>query len=245
MRPRWSKATAHVGRSVVQRIGAALLLLLPMSVSAADVPRMVTTGEHHALIVDGKPFLILGAQVHNSSNYPSVLPKIWPVLRTLNASTVEAPVAWEQLEPTDGKFDFSWVDALLSQARSNDMRVVLLWFGAWKNGESTYVPEWVKTDTKRFPRLERADGRATMTLSPFGEATLASDTRAFVALMRHLRQTDPQHTVIMVQVENEIGTHGTARDYSPAAQRSFAGAVPENVRVAAGKPAGTWAGSIW
>jgi beta-galactosidase GanA len=208
--------------------------------SAAEIPSLRTKDGRHALIVDGKPFLMLGAQVHNSSNYPSVLPQVWPVMKTINANTVEAPVAWEQLEPVEGRFDFTWVDTLLAQARQNDMRVVLLWFGSWKNGESNYAPEWVKQDTKRFPRLRRPDGRATLTLSPFGEATLAADKKAFVALMRHLRETDPKHTVIMVQVENEIGTHGVARDHSPEAQRLFAGSPPEAVRLAMGKPAGTW-----
>ena len=179
---------------------------------AGEMPRLRTENGRHALMVDGKPFLMLGAQVHNSSNYPAVLPQVWPVMHALSANTVEVPVAWEQFEPTEGKFDYSWVDTLLAQARKNDMRVVLLWFGSWKNGESTYTPEWVKADTTRFPRLMRRDGRPTRTLSPLGEETLKADRKAFTALMRHLRQTDPKHTVIMVQVENEIGRHGVSRD---------------------------------
>ena len=210
------------------------------SSAKAELPRIQTDKGRHAFIVDGKPFLMLGAQIHNSSNYPAVLPKIWPVMRAMSANVIEAPVAWEQLEPVEGRFDYEWIDALLRDARRNDMRVVLLWFGSWKNGESTYAPEWVKADTKRFPRLQRQDGRPTRTLSPFGEATLAADQKAFVALMRYLRQTDPQHSVIMVQVENEIGTHGVARDYSPAAESLFAQPVPKAVQRAAGKQAGTW-----
>ncbi len=207
---------------------------------AADLPRVESRDGHHAFLVDGKPFLMLGAQINNSSNYPSVLPQIWPVLRALNANTVEAPIAWEQLEPVEGRFDYDWVDTLLREARQNDMRVVLLWFGSWKNGESTYTPEWVKADTKRFPRLQQRDGRPTLTLSPFGEATLAADRNAFTSLMRHLRETDQQNTVILVQVENEIGTHGIARDYSGMAERHFTQPVPEPIRRAAGKPNGTW-----
>ena len=211
------------------------------SAHAGELPRLRTEDGRHALLVDGKPYLMLGAQVHNSSNYPSVLPQVWPVMQALSANTIEIPVAWEQFEPTEGRFDYSWVDTLLAQARKNDMRVVLLWFGSWKNGDSTYTPEWVKSDTKRFPRLQKRDGRPTTTLSPLGEATLAADRKAFVALMRHLREVDREHTVIMVQVENEIGSHGVARDYSPAAERLFAQQVPEDIRRASGKPAGTWA----
>lgn len=211
------------------------------SAAAADVPRLRNEDGRHTLLVDDKPYLMLGAQVHNSSNYPSVLPQVWPVMKALSANTIEVPVAWEQFEPVEGTFDYSWVDTLLAQARQNDVRVVLLWFGSWKNGESTYVPEWVKNDTTRFPRLLRRDGRPTKTLSPLGEASLAADRKAFTMLMRHLKQSDPKHTVIMVQVENEIGTHGIARDYSPAAEKLFSQPVPEAVLRASGKPAGTWA----
>ncbi len=211
------------------------------SAGAADLPRLETRNGRHALIVDGSPFLILGGQIHNSSNYPSVLPQVWPVMKALKANTIEAPVAWEQLEPEEGRFSFDWVDTLVQQARQNGLRVVLLWFGTWKNGESTYVPEWIKADTKRFPRLQRKDGRPTLTLSPFGEATLAADRNAFVALMRHLREIDPQNTVILVQVENEIGTMGIARDYSPAAEQAFGKPVPAAVVRAAGKQGGSWA----
>ncbi|HWT51221.1 MAG TPA: DUF5597 domain-containing protein [Caulobacter sp.] len=208
---------------------------------AVEAPRLRTENGRHALIVDGKPFLILGAQTHNSSNYPSALPKVWPVVDKLNANTLEVPVAWEQFEPVEGRFDYSWVNTLLKQARQNRVRLVLLWFGSWKNGESTYAPEWVKADTARFPRLQRSDGRPTLTLSPLGEATLDADRRAFVQLMRHLRKADPQHTVIMVQVENEIGSHGVARDYSAAAEDLFAKQVPAEVLQASNRSAGTWA----
>ena len=211
---------------------------------AAELPRLSSEAGRYALLVDGKPYLVLGAQVHNSSNYPAILPLVWPVMQALSANTVEFPVAWEQFEPSEGRYDYSWVDTLLAQARKNDMRVILLWFGSWKNGESTYAPEWVKSDTKRFPRVQRKNGRPTMTLSPLGEATLAADRKAFSALMRHLRESDRGHTVIMVQVENEIGTHGLARDYSPAAERLFTEEVPEAIRRASGKPAGTWAQSF-
>lgn len=231
-------------RCVSSLLCIAALIGTTASTGAVDLPRIQNDKGHHALIVDGKPFLMLGAQINNSSNYSSVLPQIWPVMHALSANTVEAPVAWEQLEPVEGQFDYNWVDALLRGARDNDMRVVLLWFGSWKNGESTYAPEWVKADTKRFPRLLQRDGRATLTLSPFGQATLAADRKAFTALMRHLRETDEQHTVILVQVENEVGTSGVARDYSPAANRLYAQPVPEAIRRAADKPAGTWSASF-
>src|SRR4051812_41766507 len=129
-----------IGRSAI----LATALLLSSAPSSAAPPEIVVKDGRHALIVDGAPFLMLGAQANNSSNYPAMLPKVWPVLRSLGANTLEIPVAWEQVEPVEGRFDFSWVDALLGEARANDTRLVLLWFGTWKNIGPSYAPEWVK-----------------------------------------------------------------------------------------------------
>ena len=227
--------------------GAALLAtLVSNSVDAEEprvdssLPRLIKNGDRHALEVGGRPFLMLGAQVQNSSNYISVLPKVWPTIRALHANTVEVPVAWEQVEPKEGEFDFSFVDALLSQARANGVKVVLLWFGTWKNAAPTYAPEWVKIDTRRFPRMTKQDGTAEQSFSPHGRETLAADKRAFVRLMEHLRTTDRQHTVVMIQPENEVGSLGTPRDFSSTAQRLFDGPVPLKLTQALRKPAGTW-----
>ncbi|HEV8407431.1 MAG TPA: DUF5597 domain-containing protein [Sphingomicrobium sp.] len=218
-----------------------LLLLAPVAAQSqtAPLPRVVESGGKHALLVDGQPFLMLGAQTNNSSNYPAMLPQVWPVIRQLHANTLEIPVAWEQIEPVEGKFDFSWVDILVPQARTNDVRLVLLWFGTWKNTNPQYAPEWVKRDVKRFPREMTADGRAHWVMSALGRQTLAADSRAFAALMSHLRGIDPQHTVIMVQVENETGSYGIPRDFSPAAQRLFAQQIPSELARKVGK-SGTW-----
>ena len=223
-----------------------MLLLLAMACLAAPVsaqaplPRIVAKDGRHALIVDGEPFLMLGAQVHNSSNYPAMLTLVWPTIKALDANTVEVPVAWEQVEPQEGRFDFSFVDELMKQARANDVRLVLLWFGTWKNTGPSYTPEWVKSDTRRFPRMKTAEGKTHYVLSPHGQATLAADTKAFVALMQHLRQNDAQNTVIMVQPQNEMGSYGLARDHSPEAERLFRGPVPAELVRGLRKQPGTW-----
>ena len=210
------------------------------SAAAVPLPRLASADGRHALLVDGRPFLMLGAQVNNSSNYPAALPRVWPVVRALHANTVEVPVAWEQVEPAEGRFDFAFVDTLLRQARRERVRLVLLWFGTWKNTGPSYAPAWVKTDTRRFPRMRLANGRTHYVLSPHGRATLEADKRAFVRLMQHLRAADPGHTVIMVQPENEVGSYGSPRDFSPEAQRLFDGAVPETLVRALGRPPGSW-----
>jgi beta-galactosidase GanA len=206
----------------------------------AEIPHMARDGDRHALIVDGAPFLILGAQVNNSSAWPSMLPKVWPVIDTLNANTVEVPIAWEQIEAKEGVFDFSFLDTLLVQARAHHVRLVLLWFGAWKNNGPSYTPEWVKLDNARFPRMINPAGETMNSLSPHFAATLNADRTAFAALMRHLKGADAQRTVIMVQVENETGTYGSIRDHSPTAETLFHGPVPEVVLKAMHRQPGTW-----
>jgi hypothetical protein len=219
------------------------LLLFPVFPSfAADAPKLVQKDGRYALLVDGRPFLILGGQIHNSSGWPSELPQVWESMAALHANTVEAPVYWEQLESQEGHFDFGNVDQIIDGARAHNLRVVLLWFGTWKNGNMHYVPAWVKTDTKRFPRVIRPDGEPIDVLSPLSQNTLNADKNAFVALMRHVKQLDGErHTVILIQVENESGNIGSIRDNSAEANREFAGAVPSDLLAAAHKQPGTWA----
>jgi len=198
--------------------------------AGAPLPKLVQQDGRHALLVDGQPFTMLGAQAHNSSNYSGALKQVWAAVADAHANTLEIPVAWEQVEPVEGKFDFSYVDTLLAQARERKLRLVLLWFGTWKNTGPQYAPEWVKFNNQRFPRMRGADGKLSYCLSPFGEATLAADKKAFVALMRHLKQVDEaRRTVIMVQVENEVGTYGLARDFGPQAEAAFRQPVPPAV----------------
>ena len=199
------------------------------------LPRLVAKDGRHALIVDGAPFLILGAQSNNSSAWPATLPRVWSALAAAQANTLEVPVYWEQFEPEQGKFDHSIVDLLLTQAREHKVRLVLLWFGTWKNGSSHYLPMWLKRQPDLCPRIIGKSGRRIDSPSPHTPVLLEADARAFSALMRHLKEADPQHTVIMVQVENEPGSWDTFRDFSPAAQKLFTAPVPIELLKALGK----------
>ena len=221
---------------------AALLLTAPAFAQARDaaLPHIATQNGRHALMVDGQPFLALGVQANNSSNYPAMLPQVWPMVERVHANTLEIPVAWEQIEPVEGRFDFSYLDALLPQARERGVRIVLLWFGTWKNTSPNYVPAWVKTDNQRFPRMRTKDGKAHYVLSPHARATLEADKKAFVALMRYLKDKDPGHTVVMVQPQNEVGSYGQGRDHSREAERLFAGPIPQALSRKIGK-SGSWA----
>jgi beta-galactosidase GanA len=207
---------------------------------ARPIPRFVSENGRHALLVDGEPFLVLGGQVHNSSNYPAPLEQVWPAIEALGANTVSVSIAWEQIEPVEGTFDFSFVDHLLEQARAHDKRLILLWFATWKNNGPNYAPRWVKLDNDRFPRVVRADGHVLNSLSPHAQATLDADRKAFARLMAHLRDHDAQRSVILVQPQNEPGTYGGVRDFSPLAQRVFDGPVPEALLAHLGKSPGSW-----
>ena len=176
------------------------------------------------LYINDKPFFCKAGEVHNSSaSDPEYMKEhVWPALRGLHMNSVIVPVYWEMIEPEEGAYDFSSVQSLICQAREENMKLILLWFGLWKNTESMYVPAWVKKDTKTYFRTEKINGDQMMTVSPLCKAAVEKDRQAFTALMKYLKEFDEEAgTVIMIQVENEIGLLGTARDYCAAANEAF------------------------
>jgi len=197
----------------------------------SDLPHFQAENGAQQFVVHGKPFLILGGELGNSSAGTAAQADfILPDLARVHLNTVLMPVAWEQTEPAEGHFDFSVLDHWIDVARQQNLHLVLLWFGSWKNAFSEYAPDWVKADIKRFPRAQTANGTPLEILSTFGTETLRLDSRAFAALMSHLREKDrEQQTVLMVQVENEVGYLGPGRDRCPEAIRQFAGPVPREL----------------
>lgn len=197
----------------------------------AAIPHLARHGTATQLIVDDKPFLVLGGELHNSSS--SDLEYMAPILAKFasgHLNTALVPVCWDLMEPEEGRFDFRLVDGALDLARRNHLHVALLWFGSWKNGVSTYPPAWVKTDPRRFPRAQGRDGNSLEILSTFSTENRDADARAFAALMRHIREVDGDtHTVLMVQVENEVGVLTDSRDRSAPANEAYAQPAPKEL----------------
>jgi beta-galactosidase GanA len=229
--------------------------------SASAIPHLRKHGTATQLIVHDKPLLMLGGELGNSSASDlKYMAPVWPKLKAMHLNTVLMPVYWELIEPREGDLDFALVDTLIQGAREQDLKIVVLWFGSWKNSMSCYVPSWIKTNQQRFPRSRTQDGRAIEILTPFSDQNRDADAKVFAAFMRHLHAIDGKaNTVVMIQVENEIGMIPQARDYCPEAEKSFAQRVPaeliaylhkhrdsltEELRqawsAAGGKSAGTW-----
>ncbi len=237
------------------RIFFILLVMVFLEASTAigqsyiePMPKIIEKDGHHALLVDGQPFLMLGGQAHNSSGWPGMLPQVWYAIESMHANTLEVPIYWEQIEAQPGKFDFSMVDTLLKQGREHRVHLVLLWFATWKNGSSHYMPEWMKREPVKYPNITGRNGQPIDSPSPHTKAAMEADAKAFAEVMGHLKTADQQHTVLMVQVENEPGAWGSVRDFSPGAQKLFEGPVPAEllkteVLKALNKPVvsgGTW-----
>lgn len=199
--------------------------------SDSDRPHLEKRGNVTQLIVNSRPWLVLGCELGNSSSSSKeYMEQYWEKLQASGVNTVLAVVSWEQTEPEEGKFDFTVVDDLLEGARAHDMKLALLWFGSWKNGITSYNPIWVKEDTERFPLAQTPEGKNLPILSTLGEETCKADAKAFAAMMQHLKERDSiDQTVVMVQMENEVGLHGHPRDYCPLANEAFAGQVPEQL----------------
>jgi len=218
-----------------QRLTSLFITVIASTISSVQIhaqqnrqPYLRKQGTATQLIVDDKPFLVLGGELGNSSSSSlEYMAPIWPRLAALKLNTVLAPVYWELVEPAEGKYDFTLVDGLIRDARKHNLKLVPLWFSSWKNSMSSYAPAWVKRDQRRFPRSQDSKGNGMEILSPFSKENVETDARAFSAFMRHVREVDADHdTVIMVQVENEIGMIPESRDRSQIANELFNQRVP-------------------
>ncbi|MAY75268.1 MAG: glycoside hydrolase family 42, partial [Phycisphaerae bacterium] len=211
-------------------------------------PRLEQRGKAKQLVVDGDPFLVVGGELGNST--ASDLEYLADALdrcASMNVNTVMLPVYWDLVEPVEGEFDFSLVEGAIDLARERDLKLVYLWFATWKNSMSAYAPTWVKRDTTRFPRIRQSNGEAAEIISPESISARDADARAFAQLMRWTKSYDAgRHTVVMAQVENEIGMIPDPRDHGAPSDAIFTHAVPDKlVRLAGNGDLGPEIERIW
>jgi len=206
------------------------LVLLFISLALSAQPKLNLSGATAHLIVNDKPMLMIGGEMGNSSaSTLADVQKHFSHLHKLGLNTVFAPVSWELIEPQEGQFDMTTLHNLLTEARKNDLKLVLLWFGVWKNSMSCYAPEWFKRDTKRFPRAHIIDGMPVEEASSLSKNVQEADKKAFCKILEYLRDNDHEQTVIMIQVENEIGMINVPRDYSADATKLYNSPVPKSL----------------
>ena len=245
----------HESLSTMLRLSTFLVAALLPFIGAANMkdqiparPHLRSIGTTKQLYVNSKPFLILGGELGNSNaSDPNQLDAIFTKLHNMNLNTVMLPVYWDRVEPEEGKFDFALVQSAIETARKHDMKLVFLWFGTWKNSMSCYAPGWVKRDTKRFSRVRKKDGEAQEIVTPASDSCAAKDAAAFAELMRWTKEFDESlHTVVMVQVENEIGMIPEPRDHSDESEKQYRSSVPKELitKLTSGK-LGPEVAAIW
>ena len=207
-----------------------LLLVVCAGLQAQNLPYLKKQGTATQLIVDGKPFIMLSGELHNSScSTLEYMKPLWANMKAKYLNTVISVVSWDQFEPVEGQYDYTLLDAQIEGARKEGLKLVVIWFASWKNGSSTYLPSWVKRDFVRFPRVIDYTGRSIDIVSTFCDETMKADAKAFRALMKRIKEVDHDNTVIMMQLENEVGVLGTPRDYHSLANEAYNSSIPKQL----------------
>ncbi len=187
-----------------------------------STPHLEVVNERVRLIVDDKPFLILGVQWDCDSCFSKEeMNPLFPEARRMGANVAALPLYWREVESNVGTYDFTMLEERLKQAREHDLRIVLLWFGTWKNACSFYAPDHVRDDHATFRYARDRDGNELVSFCPTSEVTWQADRDALVGVTRYLRDHDKQNTVILIQIENESGILGSSRCFCENCNRLF------------------------
>lgn len=215
----------------MRKVFSFILWIFALS-SMAQIPSLQKVGTSTCLMVDGKPFVMYCGELHNSTaSSMSYMHenRIWEKLEDMHLNSVIATASWELVEPQEGKFDFTLVDGVIAEAKKHGMKVAFIWFGAFKNPMMTYAPSWVKSNPKKYPHAIDEQGQEMEHISVYGSEILKADTKAYKAFLQHLKDTDQDHTVVLIQLQNEPGLRGTKRDYSTDANKAWKAQVPKAI----------------
>lgn len=215
----------------IYKIGGILLVFLTFFLingicQGQNIPQLQRNGGATQLFVNGKPFLMISGELHNStSSSLTYLEPLWPELKSLNLNSLIASISWDQFEPQEGIYDFTLVDGIIQKAKGNNLKLCLIWFASWKNGLSSYTPMWVKKDIKRFFRVQDRNGNNMDRISPSCKDAMLADAKAYAVLMKHIKEVDKDQTVIIMQVNNEVGIKQDL-DYCKESLKLFKSEVP-------------------
>jgi hypothetical protein len=75
-----------------------------------------------------------GELQNSSMSSVQYMDTVWQNIQEMNVNTILGSVTWEDIEPQENQFDFNNLDGVLSAARLHGFRIILLWFGSFKNG---------------------------------------------------------------------------------------------------------------
>jgi hypothetical protein len=215
-------------------------------VSQNLMPHFEGAHERKVLYVDGQPFTVLAVEIpwwdliygkyrETETAYDS----LYPAAAKLGLNALKVPIKWSMVEPQKGIYDFSYVNHAKSMAERNHLKLILNWFGHYASADGTiygnltgelYAPMYIVADEKTYPRAVDADGVPHHNAISYDyEPVLDREIAAFRAFMRHIKEVDSEtHTILMIQVENEIAVFGADRhnqklwrDHSPASNQRF------------------------
>jgi hypothetical protein len=177
---------------------------------------------------DGKEVFVVGLQCHNSSTGTDMMDKAISAVKQYGGNTLEAPIYWYAIEPEMDRYDMTQIEELIDKARFAGLHLIVLWFGASKNGHPNYAPDYIKLHPETYRIAIGADKAPVASLSPHCQDTLQRDKKAFLNVMAFLKEYDEgERTVLCIQIENEMGYANTDRDYSKIAQLDYEKPLPE------------------
>jgi hypothetical protein len=211
------------------------------------MPHFEEANGHKVLYVDGEPFSVLAVEIPwwdliygKYKETETAYDGLYPAAAKLGLNALKVPIKWSMVEPEKGVYNFSYLDHAKSMAENNHLKLILNWFGHYASADGTvygnltgelYAPMYIVTDDKLYPRAVDADGIPHHNAISYDyEPIVEREIAAFRAFMQHIKEVDSQaHTILMVQVENEIAVFGVDRhnpklwrDHSPASNKRFA-----------------------